>query len=48
MFIAFFILGAVATLLCYACLVEGAKADEYTERQYQEYLRKNNYLNRND
>lgn len=32
------LLAAIVTIVCYACLVAGAKADENSERQYREYM----------
>ena len=39
MIVAIFILCAFSVLLCFACLVEGAKADESAKYSYQEFLK---------
>lgn len=36
------LLAAGATVLCYSCLTQAAKADEYAEHQYQDYVKERN------
>ena len=40
MFVVIIMAVLFCTVLCYACLVQGAEADEWSERQYQEFQKR--------